>query len=509
MTGSAETTPGDARSDVTSRKGAFSGGVWNAATVAAPLAGTLALSVVISRELGPDVLGEQSLVAYVASTMLSVVILSFTNATVQLLASAGGVHDDVRAAWLARWSYRAHLVGGGLSAAVLASAALTRDDYRSLWLLAAATALVDAIGWAHAARDVSRNGWSRTAARRLVAQALAPVAGIAAIYAGLGVQGVFNSQLAVSLVLLVALRRLDRSLPTVSFRDQPAPPWRPVAALWGMFAAASVISQVVDRRLELLFLDHFDDARTVAMYSVAFSLVSIPGTLVGALIHAAVPSIAARHVEDPGAVTGALSRAARVVVTLGLLLLGGTVAAGPGLVHLAYGPEFGVAASLVRWLGLVLLVSPLGQLYSTLWSGIGRLRPVLVAGGTAALVDVVLAWTLVPSLSTTGAVIATASAQSVMAIMLIVHTHRSGIRLSLPVGRLARTVLITAVATGAAMGVGSVGGLAGDLLPMAVFGVLVALGSRLLGLFQPEDTDWLADTVPGPAARVLRALSPR
>ena len=491
------------------RRGAFTGGLWNAASTVAPLAGTLALSIIISRELGADVLGEQSLVAFVSSMMISVVIMSFTTASVQLLASAGGSSQEARRAWLSRWSFRAHLAGGGLSAGILVGIGLGREQYSSLWMLAAVTTFVDAVGWAYAARDISRNGWTRTSARRLVAQAIGPVAGIVAIYAGLGVRGVFIAQLVVSLCLLVALRMLDRGIPGATFRDHAAPAWRPVVGLWSMFALGSVISQIVDRRLELLFLDRYDDVRTVAMYSVAFSLVSIPSTLTGSLIHGALPAIASRHAEEPEVVTAALSRTARVVVTMNLLVVAGTMTIGPGAVLAAYGEDFTEAATLVRWLGLALLVAPLGQLYITLWSGIGRLRPVLVAGGTAAVVDIALAWLLIPPFSTTGAVIATVTAQTVSAVLLIIHTYRSGIRLELSARRVLRSAVVAGAGAGAALACQSlVPGVVGELLAVPAFCLVIALGARFIGLFDARDTEWLASTVPGPAARLVRVLAP-
>ena len=497
------------RPDVGSRRGAFTGGLWSAASTVLPLGGTLALSVVISRELGATVLGEQSLVAYVASMMVSVLIYSFTTASVQLLAAATGGAEADRLAWLSRWSFGAHLVGGVVAAGVLVGGGLGRDSYQDLWFLAAATALVDSIGWAHASRDIARHGWTATSTRRLVAQAASPVAAIAAVYLGWGVRGVFAVQLAVALVLLLALRRLDRSEPAPSTRGRTAPPWRPVLQLWSLFALSALIIQVVERRLELVFLDSFHDARTVAMYSVAFSLVAIPTTLSGSLIHAAMPAIAARHVQDPGSVLASLSRAARVVVTIDVVLAAGTVAVGPQLVTTIYGEDFAEAADLVRWLGLTLLVVPLGQLYGALWSGIGQLRPVLVSGGAGALVDIVLAFLLIPGLSTTGAVIATISAQATSAAILIVHTFRSGLGLELRLRRLAASTGVAVVAATAAVVAGPlVDGLLGDLVAVLLFGGLLAVGARLVGLFDPEDARWLAGTVPGPAARVLRALSP-
>jgi O-antigen/teichoic acid export membrane protein len=473
------------------------------------MVGTLALSVVISRRLGAEVLGEQSLIAYVSSLMVSVLIYSFTSASVQLLASAGGARDQARMAWLSRWSFAAHLSGGAVAAGVMVAAGLTRPDNRELWLLAAVTAMVDSVGWAYACRDIAQRGWAGTSSRRLVAQAVSPLAAIVALLAGSGIQGVFIAQLSVSVLLLVALRRVDQRTVRPAPRDHVAPPWRPALRLWSLFAVSGLITQIVERRLELLFLDHYHDARTVAMYSVAFSLVTIPITLSGSLIHAAMPAIASRHAQDPGVVTRALSRAARVVVTIDVILAVGTVTVGPTLVTSVYGHDFTEAGTLVRWLGLVLLVVPLGQLCTALWSGTGRLAPVLVAGGIGAVVDITLALVLIPPLSAIGAVITTISAQTIAAAIIIVYTVRHGFRFDLRPRRMARVLLIVVVAGGAAAATAAlVAGVPGAVLAVLAYLVLAGLGARLLGFFDPEDVEWLAGTVPGPAAAVVRAFSP-
>ena len=494
--------------EVTNRKNTFSGGLWNAAATVLPMASTLALSIVISRELGADVLGQQSVVAYVASTLVSVLIFSFTTASIQLLAASVGARDEGRLAWLGRWSSGAHLVGGTVTAAVLVSVGLARSEYQALWYLAAATAFVDALGWARASRDIARRGWTRTSRLRLVAQAASPLMAIGAVYAGLGVQGVFTAQLVVAIALLIALDRLGRATPWPAVRAEHRPEWKPVLRLWSLFTLSLLITQIVERRLELVFLDQFHDSRTVAMYSVAFNVVAIPTTVTGALIHAALPAIAARFSQDPAAVTATLGRAARVVVTTGIVLAAATVSVGPGLVTTAYGSEFTPAAGLVRILGLTLLVVPLGQICTALWTGTGRLKPVLVAGGTAAVVDVVLAFLLIPPFATTGAMITTFAAQTSSAVVIVGYTLRNDIRLNLRPGRLLVAVAVAVLAAVAAtITKDHVGGVLGDLAAGTVFLLVVALGSRTVGVFDRSDLDWLGGTLPGPARRALQLLS--
>ncbi|SCX40069.1 Membrane protein involved in the export of O-antigen and teichoic acid [Klenkia marina] len=501
--------PPDPVVEVTARRGTVSGGLWNAAATVLPMGSTLALSIVISRELGAAVLGEQSVIAYVASLLVSVLIFSFTSASIQLLATAVGAKDDDRLAWLARWSGSAHLTGGLLAAGLMAGIGVFRDEYRLLWFLAAATALVDAVGWSRTVRDIAHRGWTRTSRRRLVAQAVGPLASIAAIYLGWGIEGVFAAQLVVAVGLLITLAHLDRSLPRLPRRPAGRPDWRPVVTTWLAFSGSMLISQIIQRRIELVFLDQFHDGPTVAMFSVAANVITIPVVLTSTLIGASLPAIAARWVQDPETVTAVMGRTARVVCTLGVLLSAATFAVGPGLVRTAYGAEFTQAAEIVRYLALMLLVVPLGQVCTTLWTGIGRLRPVLWCGGIAAVTDVVLALVLIPPFSLAGAVITTFVAQTVGAVLILGYTLRQGVALHLAPWRLAAAVGVAAAAAAAAVLVrAEVDGLLGDVCAGAVFLVVAAVGVRLARVFAADDLHWLAEALPGPAGRAVRVLAP-
>jgi O-antigen/teichoic acid export membrane protein len=244
------------------------------------------------------------------------------------------------------------------------------------------------------------------------------------------------------------------------------------------------------------------------MFSVAANVITIPVVLTSTLIGASLPAIAARWVQDPDVVTAVMGRTARVVCTLGVLLSAATFAVGPGLVRTAYGPEFTQAAEIVRYLALMLLVVPLGQVCTTLWTGTGRLAPVLWSGGTAAVVDVLLSFLLIPPFSLTGAIIATFAAQTVGAVLILTYTVRQGVVLQLAPLRLLAAVLVSAVAAAAAILVrAQVDGLPGDLAAGIVFLVVAGAGVRLARVFAPADLGWLAEALPGPAGRVVRLLS--
>lgn len=490
---------------------ALSGGLWNAASLVLPLGSTLALSVVIGRVLGPDLLGEQSLIAFVTSLVTSLGIFSFTNASIQMLAASSGADDAARTAHLARWSSSAHLLGGGAAAVFLVVFGTGHGTLHSAWYAAAACALLDAVGWALAAQVVARKGWAAVSRRRLLAQGLSPLLGIAAVLLGAGVLGVFASQTAVSLVLTLALWRLHgNTVGSAVRRREGRPAWRPVARLWGLFALSAVIGQVVDRRVEFLFLQRYSPARELAMYSVAFNVVGVALTVCTSVIGSAVPAVAASHAagrED--AVQAGLARASRLLVVLSVLLAAGVVALGPATVRLFYGAPFDDAAGLAPWLAVSLLFVPVGHLYSVYWTAVGRLAPVLVSGGAAACLDLGLSAVLIPSYGASGAVAANVGAQVLAALTLSAYTWARGNTPDLEGRRVVLAAALGVVACLVARGAtGVLPGLLGLVLGAAVLLVVSVVGLRGLRLLPAPDVAWLTAILPGPAARLARHLAP-
>lgn len=156
------------------QRGVVTGGLWRAASTLVPMVSALALTVVISRRLGPEALGLQSLVAYVQALALNTTVLSLTQAGIQVLSAARGAGDESRLAWLTRWSLLAHAAAGAGITAVMLVVGLLRQDPPLLWLVVAATGLVDALAYGSTARVVAARGWTVVSQRRLVTRSPAP-----------------------------------------------------------------------------------------------------------------------------------------------------------------------------------------------------------------------------------------------------------------------------------------------------------------------------------------------
>lgn len=489
------------------RRRAVSGGLWNAAATVMPMVTTLVLSVVINRTLGIDAQGVQNFIAYVASLAVALPVMSLFSASVQALSTARGRGSAAEAAWLARMSLALHVCVGVVSGGVLVVIGLARGDEQVAWAIAGATVGIDAASWALSARSIARDGWGPVGARRLVTQAAAPLLGIVALLAGLGVAGVFLAQAVASLALLVSVWSVQRGAPGAGrVLLKPPLPLRPLAGLVGMFALVSLLTQVVERRLEILFLDAYSTEREIAVYSIAFAFVSMAYYVCTSTTGAASSSIAAvAGSGDTDRVEQAISRAARVLVVVAVLLAAALASVGPSLVRVAYeGAER--AAALVPWLCLTLLYAPLAHLVQQYWQGVGRLAPILVSGSVGAVVDIALAFLLVPDHGAAGAVAANVAGQAVAATLLVVHTARRLPGLRLPAGVVLRAAGVAVPSAAAAVAAASLGGWAGLGAATGSFVVVAFVVSRVVPVLGAEDVAWLHGALPGRLAGLASTL---
>lgn len=499
------TAPGP---DLSAQRTVIAGGLWRAASTLFPMVSALVLSVTISRVLGVQALGLQSLVSYVQALVLTTAVLSLTQASIQVLASAGGAGDGRSLYWLSRWSMAAHAVVGVVIAGVMLLVGLLRDDPFGLWAVIALTALVDAISYGLTVRMVAREGWAAVSQRRLVSQILGPLCGLAALLLGGGITGVFVGQGLGSSFLLVSLITAARRLPRLASQGDRVP-WRPVARLWLTFVLSLLLTQIVERRVELLFLETFSGTRQVAMYSAAFTLVSVAVTASAAVTGAAMPAVAAAARErGADGVSDLLGHPLRILVVTSLVLVAGFLALGPSAVLALYGSAFGDAGRLIRPLAVTLLLAPLSGALATYWAGIGSLRPLLVAGGAGAVVDLGLCLTLVPAVGAPGAVLANLGAAASYAAVL---WWRSRIQLG---GAFPRpTWLLRSAAVAAAAGlVSALPALfltpwAAVVLGAVCFAGVVVLLAPQLGLVPEQDCSWLAGLLPSAAGPVVARLA--
>jgi O-antigen/teichoic acid export membrane protein len=478
------------------RRRTVNGGLWVAGANVVPLAGTFVLSVVVGRVLGPAELGLQSFIAYVSALLMAFLVGAQTEAAVRWLSARSG--QGAETGPLVRATMIGHTAGGLLVAAVLVLIGSLQHGESALWCIVALTALVDSIAWAYNSRWVAFRGWSRPAAARLVTQSCSAVIATAAVFAGLGVAGVFGATLLASTGLLLALvHRVPGPRPATG----PLPPG--LLAAWGAFLALELVNQVVGRRIEFVFLGAFSTTAQVAMYSVPFMVVWIAIALPSSIFASAMPVIARRAAEAGVLVVSAqLGAAVRVVLACSVVLTGLVAGLGPATVLLGYGPSFREAAWLVPVLSVSVLSVPVGLLCQAFWIGVGQLRPVLLCGAAGGVLDLVLAGVLVPGEGALGASVANVTGQTVSALALLWHTRRALGRFRLnPRHLVAAAFASLAVAFAALALTARLPPWSALLLGLAVAaGVLAAVG-RAVGFVDHEDGRWLTESLPAPLDR--------
>ncbi len=477
------------------------------------MASAVLLSAGIARswgplELGKSVLGEQSYIALVSSLLATLLIGAFSSTAVQVL-SAARDSRPADLAWLTRATTVALVGAGVVSAAVMLAVGSRADVLRVVWVIAATTVLVDAIGIALQSRVVANEGWSRVGARRLLFQILSPLMGVAALLLGLGIPGVFAAQTLASVGGLLWILPLVRQQPPPSGASAaPRPTPRALLVLAGGFFTAGLFITLLERRLEIVFIERLSTADQIAAYSTAFNLFAVAFFVCSSLTFAALPSVAALAAGgEMDKVHGAMRRAGRLLVTFSILLGAAVASVGPGLVLFIYGPEFSDASGLVPWMCLSLLLAPLAGVARVYWTGLGLLRPVLATGAVGLLADVALCLALIPAFGARGAVAANLGGVAAGSLSLLVMTHRrtGGLRIG------GRPVLGAAAVAGpsaaAALLVHAAApGLVGVLASGVAFCAVALLVSRVVHPVAGADVTWLAGALPqraGPAVEWL------
>ena len=492
--------------EATGRQQIMSSGVWLALSSIAPMVATAALSVVIGRILGARLLGEQSLIAYGGSLLGALLVGSLTNAAIQHLAAH---RDEPSFQPAARWVVVAHSATGLGVGVLLAGFGLARGQFVAAWLAVALSALLDAVGWGYAARIIALRGWKAVARGRLASQLAAIGLGLCAVLTGLSITGIFLANCVASAALLGWLWQVAPRGGARTAIRLPSRVWR----LWGVFTAGAVLTQIVAKRIEFLFLGAYSTAAEIAAYSIAVTLVGVAIAIPNALAGAAMPSIAAAIGRgDEQRAHASLASAMRVTAVASLPLTAILVAAGPAAVTGLYGADFDRAAQLTPLAALTAAVVPVGQLCSTYWAAVGKLKLTLISGIAGGLVDLGLAFWLIPGHGATGAVIASLGGQAVAGLGNVIFTWHAVGRFASGVGGwLAAATAAVPAAVGGRLcsdlvGSGIPGAALGSVVALAVFAAAAALLARLRApALTEQDGSWLSGALPGALGPLVAA----
>ena len=459
---------------------------------------SLVISVAAARFLGPADMGRQSFIAFVALTLTAVLTYSLYGALVRFIGETLGRGRPELVRGLLLWAMRVHLVGALVGGSVLLAVGFGGGEPTNAWLLAG---IVCAIGVLHALPSAALAGMQRFREASIVGLVTGLVgvpATIAVLAADGGITGMFAVEAAIGVVTLTWTGTLARRHVTaLAPRPEPARELsRQVARYAAILSIGVVLTLVVSRRSELFFLAHYSSDEQLALYSIAFAVMTTLLYLPQSLANVITPAFASLYGEGAyDRIRSGFGRALRLLLLLSFPLTAASAAVGPALLVLVFGEEY-------RDTGAVLLVLitaypfvPLVSLGEALLHGLGRLRMPLLAMAFAAAVDIALAVLLIPELEAIGAAIANVGGQVALAVPLLAASIRATGRPRLEAGALVRAAVASALAGLAAWAATMLDGLAGVVSGMLVFALVFAALAWALRILPSDDASWLDDAI--------------
>ena len=498
----------------TSAPAIVSGGLWTLLSRVLPQAQLLVLSIVVARYLGPDEMGRQSYIAFVALACVQAATAGLPGAVSRFVGELLGSRKGGQALSIYRLTRRVEALGSVLVLAVLVGAAFLGSTPRSAWILAGISAALAVLQAVPAALLMGAQRWRQAWMPGLVTGVATVPAVVVALELGGGISGLFAVEAVAVFINLVWTSALARRLEGALAPAEPVDP-ELRRRFWSFAASTSVIviiSFVVWRRSELFILQHYSTDAQIAFYSIAFAAVSGLSKLPETVETVAMPAVAnLMGTGQDERIARGFWRAMRLLVLATFPLVAGMAVAGPALLELAYGSDYADAGPVLLVMLAPLLVQPMLRVSEGVLYGLGRPGFIVIAGLVATVVDIGLAFLLIPKWDAVGAAVANGAAILVAGLpclWLAVRLHRPVL---LPAGPLVRAVLVScAVALGAFAGLSLLGSIAAVVLGAAA-GLVCAL---LLRPLAAEDADWLASALGdqggrGRAARFVTRLGSR
>lgn len=483
------------------------GGIWKMLSNGLPQLYTLVLSISAARYLGPSGMGRQSFIAFVAASTVTLLSASFSVALMRYVGETVGMGRAGAARWLTRRLVVVELAAAVLGAGALVVVALLGGRPQAAWLLAAFTVASSIVATVPGSVLTGLQRWRQATMAGLSTSGVGVVATIAVLAAGGGITGMFAVEAVTTTAALLwtsflargALKRLGPSV--------PAPVLLRRTLRFGVLSfGGTLLYLIVWRRSEFFFLQHYSTDRQIAFYSIAFAVatgvVRLPAAM-GEVLAPAVATLFGAGAHDR--IRNGFSRALRLLVLATLPVTAAAAAVGPEALRVIWGQDY--AAAVGPFLVMVgsSVMTPVTILSASLVTGLGRVAVPLATEAVAAVVDIGVAFALVPAHGALGAAIASSCALLASGLPLLLYANR----LTGPV-RLEGWLLVRGAAFAAAGGavawglVDAVGGVGGIALGLAGgLAVFVLLG-LLVGFLPRDDAEWL-HSVLGSRARGVPA----
>jgi O-antigen/teichoic acid export membrane protein len=515
LVGSQTGVPAPDAAAATTGEALLVGGLWSTASRVVPQLYVLILSVAAARFLGPEGMGRQSFIAFVALSSIMLVTGGLPIALMRFVGETLGRREPGKLRGLIGWAWWIEGAGAAVGGAILVGVALLGADPRSAWLLAAMGSSLGILHTVPSSLLIGAQRWRAASVVGLVTGTLTTVATIGVLWAGGGITGMFAVEVvtsALNLAWTTALAR--RALAEIAPRGEPAGELTRQVLRYALPASLGVfLTFLVWRRSEFFFLERYSTDTEIALYSISFAVVTALGRLfeaVAAVVSPAVATLAGAGEIDR--IRTGYGRALRLLTVLTLPLTAVGLALGPATLRLLYGEGYRNTGPVLLIMLATFPVVSLVRTSNALLHGLGRLRFLLAAGFLGAAVNVGLDFLLIPRHDSVGAALANGGGQLAVSIPVLVYASRVlGPVKWRPsaVGRAAAASIGSGLAGWA--GVSTVEGGAGVAVGAAAASVTLVALARILRILPADDAAWL-DRVAGGrlggwVGRVSRALA--
>jgi len=469
------------------------GGVWTALSHVVPQLYVLALTIAAARFLTPSEYGRQSFISFIAVSVLLVLTSGMALALMRAVAEAVGAGRTADALAIVAWAWRVQAVTGIVGGSALVIAALLGADPEAAWVLAGAFVTLGALQSVANAVLLGVQRFRTAATIGLTTGAVMVPVAIGVFAAGGGIVGLFAVEAAVTAVNLVCsavLARRALGSPTGRIRVDVR---RATLGFAGWTTANALVTLVVWRRSEFLFLAHYSTDVQIALYSIAFASVAAIAAVPERLSEVLVSAFATlRGADASERIRTGFSRSLRLLTMAALPLTAGMAAVGPDLIRLAYGDEYREAGTVLLVMVGVIPFLAVSSICVSFLSGLGDARTPLVAGLFAAVVNIVLAFVLVPRYDALGAGLANAGAQVAATAALYAAARRVSGPVDWHLASIARVAVAAGACAAASVAVLSViDGPVGLVLAIAAGAISFTAPALALRALSGEDAAWL------------------
>jgi O-antigen/teichoic acid export membrane protein len=476
------------------------GGLWTVLGRIVPTFQVLAISIVAARFLGPDGMGRQSFISFVASSVALLAVAGLPSALNVFFGEMLGARRLREARSLYSWTWRIELVAAAIGTAALLAVAALGADPTGAWVLAAIACGLAVMQAVPAALLAGAQQWRQATIVGVVTGALSVPATIAVLAAGGGITGFFAVEAAVVLANLIWTWVFARRV-LVRLPDESVPV--PRRQEFVRFAASSSLLMVIDvvvwKRSEFIFLERFSTDAEIALYSIAFAAVAglarVPEVVAKVTIPAVATLVGAGENER---IRSGFWRALRLLAFITPPLAAGALALGPAALTLAYGEDFAGAGDVLLVLLAPFLIFPMLSTANALLFALGRMRFLIAVGLAATVLNLVLGAVLVAALDAVGAALANIGSQLAAGIPALIVAVRLMRPVELAAGPLARGLLAALLTGLVAAGMdAALGGVWGVLAGVAAGVVVYLAAASTLKVLSAGDAAWLDAAVGG------------